>query len=375
MFTSRKTPFSPYSSPQTVIIEIPSSAYLDNKVVPATLDYILQDISSTLTRHQSSKPNIVVLALDRHPAQFDNLCKRSAIPAASVVDGFSQWFPLHHSGVDDAKPSERGQPVHVAAVNPASNSAGSVAFEVGAALDSSIYRRSEHRVVVVDSLSTILRYRPGVNTFLDLRDALASSRFGSREQHSLTIVAVFRAHDQSQALLSSLKKICETHVLLLQGEPSHNIKQSSTTSAAQDERDVVTLQICRRKLSGRVQLDRIDARVSWQDVSLADVIQKSAADVEVAIARRVQDERHRQEQMMEQLGLSFRVSLSSSEREVRAAAGLPYLHRDENLANRALQLHLKSLQVGNENDDDDGFNNEDWEYESDADEELFSEDV
>lgn len=375
MFTSRKAPLSHHSSPHTILIEIPPSSHLDNQIIPAVLDYILQDVSSTLNRHQSSKLNTVVLALDRHPTQFNNLCKRSAIPAASVIDGYSQWFPLHQSNVDSLEPSKRGQRVHIAAVDPTTNNPGSIALEVGVALDSSIHRRSAHRVVIVDSLSTVLRYWPGFNTFLGLRDALTDSHLGSRTQHSLTIVAVFKAHDHSHTLLSSLKRMSETHVLLLQGEPSHDIKHASIASTAQDVRDIVTLQICRRKPSGRVQLDRIDARLNYQDARFADVTQKNASDAEVANARKVQDERRQQEQMMEQLGLSFRVSLSSSEREVRAAAGLPYLHRDENLADRALQLHLKSLQVSGENDDDGDVNSEDLKYASSSDDELFSEDV
>lgn len=373
MFTSRKATTAHHSSPQTVLIEIPPSTQLDNQVVPAVLDYILQDLSSTLTRHHPARPNIVILALDRHPNQFEKICKRFAIPASSVLDGFSQWFPIH-GNVSGTESLKKPKLVHVATISPTTNDTGSVAFELGLALDSSIHRNSEHRIVVIDSLSTILRYWSSVNTFLDLRDALSDSQLKSHPSHSMTIVVVFRAHDRSHASLLSLKRACETHVLLHQGK-NNNVGLAELTGATRDAQDIVTLHVCRRKPSGRVQLDRIDARPDRKDVRLIDVTQGSAASVGDADAQSVQDEHRQQEQLMEQLGLSFRVSLSSSERELRAAAGLPYLHHDENLADQGLQPHPKSLQVGGENDDDDGRDDYDSNYLSSSDDELFSEDV
>lgn len=81
-------------------------------------------------------------------------------------------------------------------------------------------------------------------------------------------------------------------------------------------------------------------------------------------------QRKQRDAMMDNLGLSFRVGVTTQEREVRAAVGLSYLHRDEQLADSALVLHPRVLQIGTHSVDEDTDDSADSEEE-----ELFSEDV
>lgn len=224
--------------------------------------------------------------------------------------------------------------------------------ELREALTTSRLRDALHRVIVIDSLDVLLEYWPGMETVLDFVDGLATEG----EMHTVSVVAVYRGADIS--LGEGLRRLAGTHTV---------VKQTGK------ERELVEMHVCRRKKSGRVSIERLIGKMNWKEGLMTSV--NKVVDKKIDKG----EEKKRQEDMMDQLGLSFRVALSSKEREIRAKAGLPYLHKDEKLADSGLILHPKELQIGGTQEERDG--NSEYEDQSEDEwvdedgEELFSEDV
>lgn len=363
---------------QVVLIETAKSTDLDKRVIPAVVELVLQDITSVWSRFGHIDISTAILAIDRPPQDFAPLCKRCSIPFSSVVDGFYQWYGTHEEGkVATAASSKHnpknGRAVHIGDHNPASDENGSVSKGILTALNGSIGRILKNRIVVIDSLTSILRIWPDISSILDLIDKVCEVGVKSSDgsNNLTTLIISYRDVSTPKSFLSPLKKLADTHVRVSQSVQRENTAENGVQSKS--VRDLVHLDVRRRKRSGRVQLENFVGNLDWNSSQIRDVVSKAddAKDAE----RKIKDEEEElQARKLAELGLSFRVSLSTKEREVRAAAGLPYLHRDEDLADSALELHPSHLQVDARGTSAPGSESEEGEFDSD-DEELFSEDV
>lgn len=360
---------------QSVLIEIEEGSEIDKAVIPSAIEFILCDIIDRTTGPVSDRPNTVLVSVDRSPRDFDGLVRRCSIPPSNAIDGFSEWYSFRRDTDVSSKTKEpKMRQVQIGTHNPCSKEKGSLAREILEALDASVRRNSKHRIVVLDSLSSVFGFWPGVHTFLDLRDSLYESASKGGSDCSLTLLGVIRRTRGDTALLASLRRAVDTSVILSQGQRIKNASRLHAAGILDNVRDLVTLKICRRKMSGRVQLDEVITRIKRENYTLTQVEVRSGSFNDAPVLSSKEEEERRQEKTLSELGLSFRVSLSTKEKEVRAAAGLPYLHQDEDLADSGLQLHPQVLQIGASNareGTDPGSADDD----TDSDEELFSEDV
>lgn len=362
---------------QTVLIGIDGSCEVDKYVIPAVLEFVLYDIIDRTTGPESENPNLVLLSVDRAPKDFDGLVRRCSIPPSNVIDGFSEWWSLKRNSDAQSRTKEKKQrSVHIGTFPPSSKEKNSVAGEILDALEASVQRSSRHNIVVIDSLTSIFRLWPGIHSFLDLRDILYDAAGKKGSNCSVTLLSTIRSDDRHAPFLTPLRRVIDTFAALSQGGRVKSENKSLVVDVTDNSRDVVTMKIYKRKMSGRVQLDEVNGRMRWDNQTLTHVEVKSGGHTDFAVLQSKEEEERRQEQTLAKLGLSFRVSLSTKEKEVRAAAGLPYLHRDEDLADSGLQLHPEALQISHgsqrdEGDDDIDITGDD----SDSDEELFSEDV
>lgn len=362
---------------QTVLIGIDGGCEVDKDVIPAVLEFVLSDIIDRKTGHESEKPNLVLLSVDRAPRDFDGLVRRCSIPPSNVIDGFSEWCSLKRKSDAHSGTKERKQRSVQIGIHPlSSEQKGSVAGEILAALEASIQRSSRHIIVVIDSLTSIFRLWPGIHSFLDLRDILYEAARRKGSDCSVTVLSTIRSDDRHAPFLTPLRRVVDTFAVLSQGRRMKGENKSLVVDITDNSRDIVTMKIYKRKMSGRVQLDEVNGRMRWDNQTLTQVEIKNSGHTDFAVLSSKEEEERRQEQTLAKLGLSFRVSLSTKEKEVRAAAGLPYLHRDEDLADSALQLHPEALQVGLGSQRDHGDGDIDAAGDgSDSEEELFSEDV
>ncbi|CDF33521.1 unnamed protein product [Chondrus crispus] len=360
---------------QSVLIEIQEGCEVDKGVVPSVIEFVLRDITSRGAGEEGGKCNIALTCIDRSPRDFQKIARKSSISAECVIDGFSEWYGTRESNGGESVSRGPGfRKVHIGTADPCSAQQGSMTEEILGVWNASVNRTSTQRIAIIDSLSSLFRFWPGIDSFLDLRDKLYAAANEGHIGCSVIFIGVIRQTTRDTSLLISLRRSFETLVTVKQGEMfvGHTTVRAVSTNST--SRDLVTLKVCKRKLSGRVQLEEVVARIDPATGFLQQVEVKNDNLKNVPASSREEEEEQRQEKALSQLGLSFRVSLSTKEKEVRAAAGLPYLHQDEGLADSGLQLHPDSLQVGRggayldaspASEDSD----------TDSDEEMFSEDV
>lgn len=364
MFVSRSSSGRGRTKGDFILVEVKADSKIDKPVIPAVLECIIQDVTNTRTRHEDENPNVAFVCIDRHPRTFEKLQRRCAIPSSRFIDGFSQCYPLRANKTGQAAHSGVGRSlVHIGVCKPCSKESGSLCEEIRKTLNCSTGRASVEEIVVIDSLTSVLQLHPGFVTFLDIRDTLVEEAARRDDQHVVTMICVFRSTEKEVALAGSLQRVADTHVVITQELDTKEGNRSS------NQRDIVALKVCRRKASGRVQVDELTGMLDGDESRLLDIcLRDNSKDGESAANKKV-DEDELQQDLLGELGLSFRVSLSTTEREVRAAAGLPYLHQDEKLADTSLQLHPAELQLDGGSDSD----GEEELYDSEG--ELFSEDV
>lgn len=339
-----------------IIIEIRDNEPVDRGVIPAVLEHVLKDI---LPNQSHSSPGISVLTTDHSPRDFKEFCQRMAVPFTQVIDGFSEWYPLDR--VEDSSHSTN-QLVHISDMSKR---------EAISALSQSLVSKCKvvmgapgaPAVIIIDSLSSIFRFSTGVETLFNLRESIFQSLFDDQlyRDSSLSIVLTLHSGDLDALTCNAIQHLADTHIELLQNENKSGSRP-------------VVLKTRKRKLSGRVQFEETRARLDWGKSQLVEVA--TTRQVEGSLGKQgkpPQTEKELADTLAEH-GLSFRISLDSKEREMRAAAGLPYLHRDEDLADSALELHPAHLQIGDKSkpNDEDARTDEDSDSEE---EDMFSEDV
>lgn len=356
-----------------VLIETARTADLDLGITAVLWEYIINNNCLRTSKHQPTSPSIAVCSTDLSPKTLLQTCKRLSIPQRNLIDGYSQWYPLNLS--DSTTPFRT---VHIASVESTDGTESTEQFDALADIINAVSNALNHtpesdvneRVVVFDSLTSILRYHPFLSTFIRLRDALNRSVKRPIET-PLTFLCTIRRDETGQALTNSLARYADTYILAYQPNMGHSQLRNS-----------VCMNLRRRKPSGRVVFQKIDATLDRTHgyCQLADV--RVVTENDPVSVKNGSDAKTSDPSLeLAQRGLTFRIGLSSKEREMRAAAGLPYLHQDEALADSALELHPKHLQVSqasfnelnpaNDDGDDDG----DDDIEIDDEGELFSEDV
>lgn len=341
-----------------IAVEIREAEHVDNGVTIAALDYMLSHNLLRQSRHAASAPAVVIVTTDAPPTAFTRLCDRHGAPPHAIIDAFSQWYPTDST---PTPPSPSANLVHIAGHH---GHPDALIADITQAVQCALERRGvtteQPRIVLIDSLTSVLRFANGLKFLMLLRRAFSATSQGSAP---LSVLVTLRAHETGTALCSAVCAAASTHVRLQQ--PSSIPRDAARGS--------VQLHVRRRKPSGRVHLETITADLRHADGLLANaVVTPGHARDKPAVAPLPVDEQHNVQ--LAERGLSFRISLSSKEREMRAAAGLPYLHRDESLADSALELHPKSLQIGEQRESRDS-EDDDSDIEEDDDEDLFSEDV
>ncbi|CAN8070676.1 unnamed protein product [Agarophyton chilense] len=361
------------SIPTLIIVRGKEQNYLDKGVIPAVAEHILEHLCK---KQSSSRPESVsiVLLLVRQPASvYDSLCKRLSIPPYNVLDAYSEWYSFQCREKEPQLISDPRKKVHLGDCDT-----GSKLSTVVADYMKDLFKEEKvtNRIVLIDSLDLLFPGEDIFNEILNLSDLLSSFHTtANKEQSKLAIVGILGQAQHHPAIVKypkSLDAICDTSVCVSQ-VPTCDGKPSPPGSG--DERDLIRLDIWRRKPSGRVHFEYVTGVMHWDEYKLSGTETKlNAADDAAA----KQSEERDLARTLAEHGLSFRLSLNSKEREVRANAGLPYLHKDEKLADSAHALHPTYLQVTEESNSSHGLTKE---YSSDEcsdesdEEELFSEDV
>lgn len=359
-----------------VVIETARACEVDVGVVAVLWEYIVTNNCLRTSKYQQGSPCVAVLATDVPPRTLHQSCRQLSLPQRNLIDGYSQWYPLNLS---ESKPPSFPI-VHIASSKSddygqstdQSDTLAAIADAIASVLNRVRDSDASERIVVLDSLTSILRFHPDLSSFLKLRDTLNHS-VNRPARTPLTILCTIRTEETDQALAASLVQLADTHA---------RVCQSSSENS--HVRNLVWTDVRRRKPSGRVVFEKIEASIDHSRgyCQLSDVRVSALSDS--VIAKSASNTKTLDSALeLAQRGLTFRIGLSSKEREMRAAAGLPYLHQDEALADSALEFHPKHLQLSqptsvelesaNDGDDDDSADDDDVEFDDEG--ELFSEDV
>ncbi|KAI0566612.1 Elongator complex protein [Gracilaria domingensis] len=353
------------------IIRNDGQSYLDKVIVPAVAEYVLNELCIKRSSAGPRSASIVLLSIRQPASVYNSLRKRLRIPSSNIIDAYSEWYSFGEQKEEQQFSLGRTNRVSIGDWDSSSRTSELLAEYI---LDIFEEEKESSRILLIDSLALLFPGQEIFDELLNLSDRLLSKpNSGNDEQTKLTIVGILDQIQNHRAVVQfpeSLNAICDTNVSVSQVE---NRKGKSATAHGSQPRNFVRLDIWRRKPSGRVHFETVTALVAWDEKCLSQLETKlNAADNSSTKQADAQD----LAQTLSEHGLSFRVSLTSKEREVRAAAGLPYLHKDEKLADSALQLHPANLQVAEE------CSSTQWPERSSDDsadeseeEELFSEDV
>ncbi len=228
-------------------------------------------------------------------------------------------------------------------------------------INSSSLESEGNHLVVLDSLKYLVNCYHAHGLVRTLHDA----RIGSRK----ILFAVFmHSNDFDNPTVLALRSISTTVVEVehVAGDGTRMLNNRGDFQVWDD----LSIRIQRKKSSGRVNVDRVSARFDSQTNTLLTytVVEPEKKQIEELDLNGTQLQQY----------LPFRVTLSSNERSARAAVALPYAHTNTNVADGALVLHPKVLQVANYADGNYGeedSSDSDYELLDDEGDELFSEDV
>ena len=356
--------------PGFVLVEANEDIPLDNAVVPAVLEFIIGDVIKRHARALGLEPPVIIVSMDRPVSEYSFLLNRLSIPKEHLLDGFSQWYAgTSEVKVDTECCSEKK--VHVGSYFSGQHGAQELTSTLQSVLSSNTIISEIPPIVVLDSISSILYTNPEMASALSIYHSMRKLFCpNTMKGNAGTLIFTLFSSREDKCVVKSLRKMADTVVSVSQ---QHDEISSLVTVST---RGKVILNARKRKPSGRVHFETHEGRLSWSKRLLYDI--KSSPEVGFSLRSGVEPGETEDDlaDKLNKFGLSFRVGLSSKEKEVRAAAGLPYLHNNEKLADSALTLHPRNLQVDRENDDMTENPREDLEDCSDSDsDELFSEDV
>lgn len=359
-------------SRNVVLVDLGKNGDIDNAVVPAVLEQVLLDVHLKRSKNQNRADNVIVLSIDRPASSFHSLCQRNYIPQQNVIDGYSQWYPVGNQEESKKRqlPSQSRCMIHIGCTEGVNQGHESIVACVGNVLEHS--QKNEAQVVVIDSLSTLISFSKGIRPFLDLVEAISDeiSDDGSENADQLIFIATMQNMAKDESLSKALHRIADTYVSVSQ---SQSTAGQGIDSSVSELWDCVTIDFRKRKQSGRTHFERLLGFMNWEELRLRDVESKKEEGKRAPQTAEIRQNEEDLNMKLAEHGLSFRLSLSSKEREIRAAAGLPYMHQDEKLADSALQLHPDHLQLGKSSANQDACSSS--EAEDSSEEELFSEDV
>lgn len=340
---------------QTILVQVDASTQVDNHVITTCLDYIIEQNLLRSSRQRNVTPNLGVLATDQAPEAYSNICKNCSAPADSILNGYSQWYSIPDFQID-----AQGDLFHISELELSHESIENVAKTLISRSNITVTEAGPYdkeTVVIIDSLSSVSRFIDKPVVWVSVLLQKLCNQGGD-----ISTILTVRCDemDEYKSTIEGLKRVVDTHVRVWQVEGDSV------------QNDKIVMRVTRRRASGRVVIEEITGRYDIASGRLVDVETKT---INSAREAKVQEEVNLEEHLSER-GLTFRVSLSSKEREMRANAGLPYVHQDESIADQALELHPKHLQVDEDGEEDEFYEEEDEDVDEAVDgEELFSEDV
>ncbi|PXF48104.1 hypothetical protein BWQ96_02056 [Gracilariopsis chorda] len=349
--------------------------FLDKGVLPAAVEYVLQEICLKRVAPDFRADHIAVISIDQPTLVYHPMSERLSIPLNSLIDGFSEWYSYRENTVSVPYSLDSSK-VHIGDFDKTSRIVDNLAKLVASIfekVDVSTSNPSEpsHRILILDSLGSLFSESDIFGEILSLVHLLSATK--NNVDVKLTVIGIIRqsqTHSTLGKYPSSFDSIFDIDVTVSQIATREG---NSDPLGPHPSRNFVRLDCRRRKPSGRVQFERTTSLMAWDKNQLIDTKPASEVSENKSKSNSEQDLSLR----LAEHGLSFRLSLSSKEREVRAAAGLPYLHRDEKLADSALKLHPANLRLDqpqSRRHPDSERLSDDSSDESDE-EELFSEDV
>lgn len=357
------------------LIRNKANEFLDKGVLPAAVEYVLQAICLKREAPKSQVNDIAVITVDQPTLVYLPMSERLSIPSKNLIDGYSEWYSYCEDQVSVSHSLDSSK-VHIGDFDKTSSTAESLTKLVTSIFEKANVSASDsskpsHRILILDSLGSLFSNSDILCEMLNLAHFLSAKK--NTADVKLTVIGIMRQSQNHNALgnyPSSFDSIFDIDVAVSQLATREG---NSIASNLHLTRNFVRLDCRRRKPSGRVQFESTTSLMEWEQIQLIDTQLTSAVSEKNSKNNNEQDLSER----LAEHGLSFRLSLSSKEREVRAAAGLPYLHRNEKLADSALQLHPANLQLDQTQPRvhaDSGHLSDDSSDLSDE-EDLFSEDV
>lgn len=364
------------SAPSFVLVEAIGDLPLDKAIIPAVLEYVIADISKRNSRSLGGKSKVAIVAVDRPTSEYHHLSRRLSIPSHHIIDGFSQWYPEPKGTDQDAQVTNSStiRKVHVGSFRSTDEGARELCDVISSTLGPKGDAARVGSIVVLDSLSSVLYISPGLNSVLSLYQSVLNLHGANTVPSSNTVsfISTIMSYREDPAVVASLHKFADTVISVTQYASA-----PASGGLIKPNRDRISLRIRRRKPSGRAHFENLTARMLWDNSSLSDVQKTSDASLKHLKVDERPDAEDELAEKLNQFGLSFRVGLTSKEKEVRAAAGLPYLHQNEELADSALVLHPESLRVkrAGSGEGEDLYDGALDEYGDSDEEDIFSEDV
>lgn len=345
-----------------ILIASSRNSNFDNGIIPATFELFT---SRQQERYcdDNHQPETFIITTDRPVTAYNPTCRRLSIPRQNVVDGYSNWYRIEDIEKGSPKGRKSLNTIHIGDELNCTYG-GSLDEGVRKLLESPLQSRSQNKYIIFDSLTAIERTASASRFMHSLQNILEEHRTqkpGSR----ITFITMIRTIGSDNMSMRTMERLSDTVIRM------ENSEWHPTSSRLGNKDQIIKFEVQSRKFSGRVQFETIHGCFSRENTKIQTVqVTNNGYDSKPTVP----DPSDESELVskLDQHGLSFRLSLSSKEREVRAKVGLSYQHQDHNVADKALELHPANLQISENNmlKDDSAYSSEDSDEE-----ELFSEDV
>ena len=334
----------------------------DNGVIPATLELFTSRLQERY-RDDNHQPETFIITTDRPVTAYNSTCRRLSIPRQNIVDGYSSWYRIEDTEKGSPKSKKSFTTVHIGDELNCAH-ANSLDERVRKILDSPLQSRSQNKYIIFDSLTAVERTTSASRFMQSLQNILEEHR-KQRPGSRITFITTFRTIASDNQSMKTMERLSDTVVRM------EHAGWQPTSSRLGTKDQIIKFEVQSHKFSGRVQFETIHGCFNRESTNLQTIqVTNNGYDSKPTFSN--PSDESELVSKLDQHGLSFRLSLSSKEREVRAKVGLSYQHQDHNVADKALELHPAHLQISGNNTlrDDSAYSSEDSEEE-----EMFSEDV
>lgn len=324
-----------------MLIDVQSESNVCRDTVPAVIDFVIRDVIPKRLSGGNSRPDVCLLNVDRPVHHFENLFQRGSVASSNVLDCYANWYqewaPTESFDADGHTKS----PWSLASTSDPGESAKVLVQAVKEKFSNRSNSQTQGKVIILDSLSSALTFSRSLDFLLHILDGF--SVFSTVDGHATlpcTLVATIQRNILEPTLFDGIRRLASTFVLV------HRIskQQNAAPPVHRINQEFYRIEVGKRKSSGRMQFGEHFFEMDLNNVQLSPV----SSDLRVILSKRPYvkgDNKNDDDLELAQHGLSFRVTLTSKEREVRAAASLPYLHKNEELADSALAIHPENLRV------------------------------